>query len=183
MKNKIKIALGAAALTVAAVAIIACSKEKTAQQEPQTEQQTVKPNDLTLAEMAETMSWEDGKAFFENQSIKDYTYACERVINDCGFTGKAQGSSYSLVWRWTKFNGDCDNDHPGICAGTKNDTIDPSENARGYFEDGKMVIIPTTDDNGFTSDGYLAIGNEGVNEGDAAKGGEGTYANLGGISQ
>jgi hypothetical protein len=176
MKNKFRIALGATALTVAAVAIIACSKEKTAQQEPQTEQQTVKPNDLTLAEMAETMSWEDGKAFFENQSIKDYTYACEMVINDCGFTEKSQGSSYSLVWRWTKFNGDCDNDHPGICAGTKNDTIDPSENARGYFEDGKMVIIPTTDDNGFTSDGYLAIAKPIMLENDIIVISQGIYA-------
>ena len=50
MKNKIKIALGAAALTVAAVAIIACSKEKTAQQETTIEQQPKNPNDYTLAE-------------------------------------------------------------------------------------------------------------------------------------
>lgn len=61
--NKFKIALGATALTMAAVAIIACSKEKTAQQETIT-QQPDESRDYTLAEMAEAMSWEDGKAFF-----------------------------------------------------------------------------------------------------------------------
>ena len=28
----------------------------------------------------------------------------------------------------------------------------------GYYEDGKLIIIPTSEDNGFTEDGYLAIG-------------------------
>lgn len=31
-------------------------------------------------------------------------------------------------------------------------------NAMGYFEDDKLVIVPTSEENGFTADGYLAIG-------------------------
>lgn len=53
----------------------------------------------------------------------------------------------------------------GVMAQDYYDTIcwvrvnDPSEaNAMGYYEDGKLVIVPTTEENGFTDDGYLAIG-------------------------
>lgn len=31
-------------------------------------------------------------------------------------------------------------------------------NAKGFFEDGKLILVPTSEDNGFTADGYLAIG-------------------------
>ena len=88
--NKLRITLGATALTMAVVAIVACSKEKTAQQETTTTQQHVESKDYTLAEMAEAMSWEEGKAFFENQPIKDYTDVCEKVLNDCGFEEKSE---------------------------------------------------------------------------------------------
>ena len=67
-----------------AATFFACSKEKTAQRETTIEQQPKSPNDYTLAEMAEAMSWEDGKAFFENQTVKDYTAVCEMVLNDFG---------------------------------------------------------------------------------------------------
>ncbi len=33
--------------------------------------------------MIEAMSWEDGKAFFEKQPIKDYTLMCEKVVKFC----------------------------------------------------------------------------------------------------
>ena len=176
MMKKIRIALGAMAIPVAAVAIIACSKEKTAQKETTT-QQPAESRDYTLAEMAEAMSWEEGKAFFENQPIKDYTAVCEMLLNDCEFDSKSpQGSSYSLVWRWPKYEGGCDYEHIGICTGVKNDTAFRYENARGCFEDGKMIIIPTTDDNGFTADGYLAVGRPIALENDTIVISQGIYA-------
>ena len=156
--NKLRIALGATALTVAAVAIIACSKEKTAQQET-TNQQLAESRDYTLAEMAEAMSWEDGKAFFENQPIKDYTNVCEQVVNDCEFTEKEAGLPYYITWNLRMPNKPCNPDMPGSCLVIrKKENSSMQANAVGYFEDGKLVIVPVTEDDGYTADGYLVIG-------------------------
>lgn len=157
--NKFKIILGAAALAMAAVVIVACNKEKTDQQETPAAQQTANPNDLTLAEMIETVSWEDGKAFFENQPIKDYTYACELVLNDCNDNVKAQGTSYVVSWVLKKANHMCDPTKPGTCLVIrKEENSSMQANVMGYFEDGKLVLVPITSDDGFTADGYLVIG-------------------------
>ena len=157
--NKLKITLGATALAVAAVAIIACSKEKTEQQETTTLQQTVDPNDLTLAEMAEAMSWEDGRAFFENQPIKDYTAVCEKVLSDCDFIGRSSSvPTYVFGWHWATVYEDCISEYKGLCFGIKQDSNSEQSNALGYFEDGKFIIVPITDENGFTADGHLAVG-------------------------
>lgn len=156
--NKLRIALGATALTVAAVAIIACSKEKTAQQET-TNQQLAESRDYTLAEMAEAMSWEDGKAFFENQPIKDYTNVCEQVVNDCEFTEKEAGLPYYITWNLRMPNKPCNPDMPGSCLVIrKKENSSMQANAVGYFEDGKLIIVPVTEDDGYTADGYLVIG-------------------------
>ena len=144
---------------MAAVAIVACSKEKTAQQETPLEQQPKNPNDYTLAEMIEALSWEDGKAFFENQPIKDYTSACEMVLNDCGGAEKSEeDASFDIAWRWPSQDGGCNSVYAGICKVIKKDKDSAQQNAKGYFEQGKLVIVPTSEENGFTADGYLAIG-------------------------
>ena len=157
--NKFKIVMGATALAVAAVAIIACSKEKIAQQETTTTQQTVDSKNLTLAEIIEVLSWEDGKAFFENQTIKDYTTVCEKVMNDCGFAEREAGLPYIVSWVLRLPNGNCIPTEPGAClAIRKKETSFMQTNANGYFEGGKLVLVPTSEDNGFTADGYLAIG-------------------------
>lgn len=157
--KKSRIVLGATALALAAVAIVACNKEKASQQETTIEQQPQNPNDYTLAEMAEAMSWEEGKAFFENQPIiKDYTAVCEKVMNDCGFEEKTSSFLYSIDWQWRISGGNCNPNFTGVCLiiNRKENSVDA--NAMGYYEDGKLIIIPTTEDNGFTEDGYLAIG-------------------------
>ena len=157
--NKFRITLGATALALAAVAIVACSKEKTAQQETTIEQQLKSPNDYTLAEMADAMSWEDGKAFFENQPIKDYTVVCEKVVDDCGFAEKEAGIPYYISWEFRMPNGSCNPNYGGSCIMIRRkENSSMQSNAVGYFEDGKLVIVPTSEDNGFTADGYLAIG-------------------------
>ena len=159
MKTR-RILIGALALALVAATVIACSKEKTTQEEtPKPQQQTANPNGLTLAEMKEAISWEEGKAFFENQPIKDYTYVCEKLFNDCGFAEKEAGIPYEIVWRWRMPNGDCDPEVSGTCLMVRKKENDPSQaNAMGYFEDGKLVIVPNTEENGFTVDGYLAVG-------------------------
>ena len=157
--NKFKIILGAAALAMAAVVIVACSKEKTAQQEMSFEQQPKNPNDYTLAEMAEAMSWEEGKAFFENQPIKDYTYVCEKVLNGCESDAKEVGLPYVISWILRMPNYNCNPDFPGTCfAIRKKENSSLEANAMGYFEDGKLLIVPITEENGFTADGYLVVG-------------------------
>ena len=168
---------GAMALTLAAVAIVACNKEKTAQQETTNTQQPVDPKDYTLAEMAETMSWEEGKAFFQNQPIKDYTTVCEQVVNDCGYTARTDGVPYVVLWVWKTPNGGCDSNYSGSCIiiRPKKDSLSEA-NAIGYFEEGKFVIVPTTDENGFTADGYLAIGAPIEIEDDSVVIQEGIYA-------
>lgn len=157
--NKFKIALGVTALAVAAITIVACSKEKTAQQETTIEQQSPNSNDYTLAEMIEAMSWEEGKAFFENQPIKDYTAVCEKVLKDCGFDERSSGFPYSIDWQWKISGGNCDSNYNGLCVVIKRKENTVADvNAMGYYEDGKLIIIPTTGDDGFTEDGYLAVG-------------------------
>lgn len=157
--NKFKIALGATALAVAAVAIVACSKEKTAQKETTTTQLSANVKTYTLAEMIEAMSWEEGKAFLENQPIKDYTCACEKVLNECGFAEKEAGLPYVISWVFRQPNEQCNVNVPGSCLVIrKKENSSLQANALGYFEDGKLVIIPTTEEDGFTVDGFLAIG-------------------------
>lgn len=157
--NKFKITMGALALALTAVAIIACSKENTAQQETPAAQQTAESQDHTLAEMIEAISREDGKAFFENQPIKDYTAVCEKVLNDCGFAEKEAGLPFIISFELRMPNGDCNPELSGYCVVIrKKEDSSVQSNALGYFEDGKLVIIPTTVENGFTSDGYLVIG-------------------------
>ena len=152
--------MGALALAVVAATVIACTKEKETQQEtPEPQQQTANPNDLTLAEMIESLSWEEGKAFFENHPIKDYTYACEMVLNDCEFDTKEAGLPYVISWVFRMPNGGCNTNISGSCFIFRSKENCSSEaNAMGYFEDGKLVIVPITEENGFTADGYLAIG-------------------------
>ena len=158
MDKFLKNTLGVLALILAAVAIIACSKEKTAQQETVASQQIDNSNDLTLAEMIEAMSWEDGKAFFENQPIKDYTAVCEKVLNDCEFYEKSSSSpTYVFGWHWATPAEDCISQYDGLCFGIKKESSSTQSNARCYFEDGKLIIFPDEAE-GFTADGYLAIG-------------------------
>lgn len=154
-----RIVIGVVSLTLAAVAILACSKEKSEQQEMPTSQQTAEPKDYTLAEMIEAISWEDGKAFFENQPIKDYTAICEKVMNDCGFSEKEAGLPFVISWVYKQSIEICNYDMPGSCLVIrKKDGSSMQANAMGYFEDGKLVIVPITEDDGFTADGYLVIG-------------------------
>ena len=157
--NKFKIMMGATALTMAAVAIIACSKEKTTRQETTTIQQSANSADYTLAEMAEAMSWEEVGAFFENQIVKDYTSVCEQVLNDCGFAEKGAGLPYVISWVFRQPNEQCNINVPGSCLVIrKKEDSSLQANALGYFEDGKLVIVPITEEDGFTADGFLAIG-------------------------
>lgn len=158
--KKHRILMGALALAMVAATVIACTKEKEQQQEtPEPQQQTANPNDLTLAEMIEAISWEEGKAFFENQPIRDYTYACEMVLNDCESDAKEAGLPYVISWKYKLYDGSCNPELPGTCLFIRRkDNSSLQANAMGYFENGKLVIVPTTEENGFTADGYLAIG-------------------------
>ena len=158
--KKFRILMGAMVLAMVAATVIACTKEKETQQEtPEPQQQTANPNDLTLAEMIESLSWEEGKAFFENQPIKDYTYACEMVLNDCEFDTKEAGLPYVISWVFRMPNGGCNTNISGSCfIFPSKENCSSEANAMGYFEDGKLVIVPVTEENGFTADGYLAIG-------------------------
>lgn len=176
MKNKFKITLEALTLIVAAVAIIACNKEKETQQQKPTIQKTRDPNDFTLASMAEAISWKQGKAFFDSHQVKDYTELCKKVINNCGVEDRTQGTQYEITWHWPSANGDCDSDLYGLCSASKTDTINQGANVKGCLVDGKLVIIPTTDENGFTSDGYLAIGQPIIVDNDTILIREGIYA-------
>ena len=175
--NKLKITLGAIALAVAAVAIIACSKEKTAQQETTIVLQAANHNELILAEIAEAMSWGEGKAFFENQPIKDYTAVCEMVVNDCGINEKEFDIPYYISWELKMPNNTCNPNYPVTCLMIrKKENSSLQANAIGYFDDDKLVIIPTTEENGFTADGYLVVGGPVVIENDNVVIQEGIYA-------
>ena len=155
--KKFRILLGAIALVAVAVAIIACSKEKTVQQELTNEQQPKNPNDYTLAEMIEALSWEEGKGFFENQPIKDYTDLCEMVMNGCESEEKRAWPEFIFEWHWAPKTDDCISAYPGICIIIRFPHSQET-NARGCMEDGKFIIVPTGEENGFTADGYFVVG-------------------------
>ena len=105
------------------------------------------------------MSWEEGGSFFENQPIKDYAAVCEVFLNDCEFYKKEAGLPYIISWVFRQSNEICNYDMPGSCLVIrKKEDSSMQANAMGYFEDGKLVIVPLTEENGFTSDGYLVIG-------------------------
>jgi hypothetical protein len=175
--KKNKFTLGVLALAMVAATVIACSKEKTAQQETPAVQQTAEPQDYTLAEMIEAMSWEEGKAFFENQPIKDYTAVCEMVVNDCGINEKEFDIPYYISWELKMPNNTCNPNYPGTCLMIrKKENSSLQANAIGYFDDDKLVIIPTTEENGFTADGYLVVGGPVVIENDNVVIQEGIYA-------
>lgn len=152
--------MGALALAMVAAAVVGCKKENEKQTEaPAAVQQADEPHDYTLAEMIEAMTEEEGKAFFENQPVKDYTAVCEMVLNDCGFAEKAEGVPYVISWVFRQPDGICNYNMPGSCLVIrKKESSSLQANAMGYFEDGKLVIVPTTEENGFTADGYLVIG-------------------------
>jgi hypothetical protein len=176
MKTKLNVFMGAVALILAAVAIIACSKEKTAQQETDIFQQAENSHNLTLAEMIEAMSWEEGRAFFENQPIKDYTAVCEMLISDCGFGEKEAGLPFVISWELRMPNETCNPNYSGACLIIRKKEDSPVQtNAMRYYEGGKLVIVPDTEENGFTADGYLAIGSPIEVEGDSVVIQEGIY--------
>ena len=163
------------------VAVVgACSKEITEKQNilqyNSTQTQGENVEGYTLAEMAEVMSWEQGKAFFDSHQVKDYTDLCKKVITNCGMENKTQDTQYEITWHWPSANGDCDSDLYGLCSASKTDTINQGANVKGCLVDGKLVIIPTTDENGFTSDGYLAIGQPIIVDNDTIIIREGIYA-------
>ena len=126
MKTR-RIFLGALALAVAAAAVVGCKKENEKQSEaPAAVQQADEPHDYTLAEMIEAMTEEEGKAFFENQPIKDYTYACESVLNDCDGAAKSEeDASFVISWRWPSQDGGCNSVYAGICKVIKKKRIPP----------------------------------------------------------
>jgi hypothetical protein len=176
MKTKLNVFMGAMALILAAVAIIACSKEKTAQQETIALQQSDNSHNLTLAEMIEAMSWEEGRAFFENQPIKDYTAVCEMLMSDCDFEEKEAGLPFVISWELRMPNETCNPNYSGACLIIrKKEDASAQTNAMRYYEGGKLVIVPVTEENGFTADGYLAIGSPIEVEGDNVVIQEGIY--------
>lgn len=173
--KKFRIVTGAMALAVVAATIFACSKEKTTQQETTT-QDVVISNNLTLAEMIESMSWEEGKAFFQNQPIKDYTSVCEMLMNDCDFGEKEAGLPFVISWELRMPNETCNPNYSGACLIIrKKEDASAQTNAMRYYEGGKLVIVPVTEENGFTADGYLAIGSPIEVEGDNVVIQEGIY--------
>lgn len=157
--NKFKIKIGAVAFALISVAIVACNKEKTEQLGTSEDQLPAYARDYTLAEMKETLSWEEGKAFFENQPVKDYTYLYDDELNDCGGNEKGLGIPYYISWELRMPNGSCNPNYGGSCIVIRpKDNPSTQPNAIGYFENDKLIIIPTTEEDGFTADGYLVIG-------------------------
>ena len=156
--KKFKFFVGALALAVVAATIFACNKDKETQLgTTDLQQQAMNSNDYTLAEMIDAMSWEDGKGFFENQPIKDYTDLCEMVMKGCESEEKKPWLEFIFEWHWAPRTDDCISSYPGICLIIRH--IHSLEtNAMGRIEDGKLIIVPTGDENGFTADGYFAVG-------------------------
>ena len=80
-------------------------------------------------------------------------------MNDCGVADKEAGLPYVISWVWKMVDGSCNPNYNGVCLIIrKKENSTMQANANGFFEDGKLILVPTSEDNGFTVDGYLAIG-------------------------
>ena len=120
---------------------------------------------------------EDRNAFIKNQIVKDYTFLYDEVIEECECRDRfLQDPEYEITWFWRTINGDCDSNYVGLCSATKLDSIKAYSNARCFFIDDKLVIIPTNDENGFTDEGYLIISQPVEVENDTIIIREGIYA-------
>lgn len=161
MKKSINLIFSVAVLCVMfAWFMAACNKENKETEQTGAFAAQLKPQrGFTLQEMADAMSREKGITFIESQSVKDYSEVCQKVMDRLGGTEKPYNpSQYEISWHWPIAEGGCDEDYLGICLIIKTDTTIVVDNAIGYFEDNKFVIVPTTDENGFTADGFLAVG-------------------------
>lgn len=111
---------------------------------------------LTLSEMANEVETDEERMFLQNTEIKDYTNMCKK-INQRSNASSEQVVPIKIRWHWAPNNTNCYSDYPGICIAVVFNNMDDC-NAQGYVRDGKLIIVPNNDENGYTADGKLAVG-------------------------
>lgn len=130
------------------LSIVSCNKDEVVEQ--QTPIITEKSN-MSLNEFISTVESEEEKAFFENHEIIDNRVICEKALKNFSSL-KAEVAKPRIKFKWGG-NG-CVNPI-GICLIIP---IGAAEaNAEAFVQDGKYIVVPSTDDNGITNDGYLPI--------------------------
>lgn len=179
--NKLRVALFAAAVVFAA-AFFACSKEK-AQEKFETDKDIIKnvsaSNRPTLDELLILASVEDNNHVLPNLARKDYSSICEKALKEDTNLQKTANMPIYFGWHLVlnpePHRPPCESDIPGICiAIVFNSPGVATSNA--YEFDGKLIIVPDDEDNGFTEDGYLVVGSPIEIEGSAYVIKEGIYS-------
>ena len=164
MKKNIILSIMALAIISMAIGFVGCKKGKDTEIEEtnfaEESNSAIDYRYITLKDMALSLSDKESTDFFNTQIIKDYTDICESVMKDCDFEQrKAESQKIKIKWHWASQSTNCNSQHPGICIIFK-ENEESEANAYMIKEDDKLIIIPTIDEDGFTKDGYLAIGTD-----------------------
>lgn len=130
------------------LSIVSCNKDKIIEQ--QTPIVSEKSN-MSLNEFISTVESEEERAFFENHEIINNRMICEKALKNFSSL-KTEAAKPRIKFKWG--GNDCVNPI-GICLIIPIGHLEA--NAEAFVQDGKYIVIPSTEDNGITNDGYLPI--------------------------
>jgi len=114
---------------------------------------------MSLQEFENSVTTPEEKYFFQHTKITDNSSIAEKLFNEKATTNTLAAFPIKVKFKWGK---GCVR-AIGICVIIPIDKKQAytqqtnSANAEGYKIDNKYIIVPLTDDNGLTSDGYLPL--------------------------
>jgi len=107
---------------------------------------------VSLAEFIKSAKSDEEISFFKNHKIIDNTTICEKVLKNISKTrSELNKAKFSFTWPAS----DCEKPL-GICI-ILTFLGDEIANTSVAVVDGKYIVIPSTEDNGLTTDGYLPV--------------------------
>ncbi len=156
-----KVILGSLFALIATIGVVSCNKEEV-NNTNETVKTELKTNEykLSLNEFKSTLESDEEINFFKNTKIVDNTIYCKERLEKIKIQ-KAELSNLGIKWRWAGWKSGC-TIPLGICGIIPiglNDNLEEST-AKYQVNDDKIIVIPTTEDNGITTDGYLPILND-----------------------
>lgn len=143
-----KIYIAIAATIIAATCIFfACSKEE---ENTHCSKTIFNKNNASLSQFIKSVDTPEEIDFFKQHKITDNSDFCKKIMTD----SKIQKENTNRPFIKFKWSGSGYTKSIGICLVVP---FEVESNAEAIVSGDKCVIIPSTSDNGLTSDGYLPI--------------------------
>ena len=142
-------------LSISTFVFISCQKDN----QNNNKQQIKIPGRMSLNEFKNSLITPDEHYFFQNTNITDNTSVAKKLIKEKTTKKTLSEAKIKVKFKWGK---SCVRSI-GVCLIIPIDKKQSyskqisTGNAEGYLFDNKYIIIPLTDDNGLTSDGYLPL--------------------------